>query len=160
MKKNILFLSAAAALIVFVVFFLYQNNEQLVDSDVVRTEQTSSEEQVKVHYHAAFHHYKDGELQDYSDFRYMSVTPCSLEEDHEHTDVLDQVHLHDGNGEVVHVHADGITWRHLFTSLGIDIHTTNVYIDGELVDNGLDSMHMHVQRRSWGSRTPISEQKR
>lgn len=100
----------------------------------------SSEPQEYVHYHAAFHHYKDGVLQDYSDFSYMSVKPCSLDDDDHEDDPLEQVHLHDGNGEVVHVHASGITWRNLFQSLGVDLSDPVLYINGEVVENGLDQV--------------------
>ncbi len=73
-----------------------------------------------VHYHAGFLVYVDGVKQDFSDFKYMNFTPCS-----EHAKKLtpqeaqiEKAHLHDGVGDVVHVHATGGVWGDLFKNIG------------------------------------------
>jgi hypothetical protein len=86
----------------------------------------------EVHYHAGFRVYIDGELQDFSDIKYMNVKPCESE-DHkdnesappppkeagseEETAHEEAVHLHDLVGDVVHIHASGVRWEDLFTYL-------------------------------------------
>lgn len=139
MKNNVLILSAFAAVLVFGVLFSNQSKLKRVLPSTNDNKDSSTSE--SVHFHAAFHHYKDGVLQDYSDFRYMSVVPCSTN-DHTHDteNLLEQVHLHDGNGEVVHVHAQGITWQHLFDSLGITVKEPTVYVNDEMVNEGLSNL--------------------
>jgi hypothetical protein len=90
----------------------------------------------EVHIHAGLHVYIDGEQQDYSGFEFMSIEPCGEEEEDEHSDsVNDNIHLHDGIGNVVHIHTDGVSWRHVLEKLGLD--TSNLsefYLDNEKVD--------------------------
>ena len=51
----------------------------------------------------------------------MHFAPCGIEDSHDDTDIKDQVHLHNNIGNVVHIHASGITWADLFTSLEFEI---------------------------------------
>ncbi len=76
-----------------------------------------------VHYHAGFRIYIDGQLQDYSDLRYMNFTACS-----EHTkrksaaeEQIELAHLHDGVGDVVHIHREGAKWGDLLQNAGIEL---------------------------------------
>jgi hypothetical protein len=97
------------------------------------------------HYHAGFQVYVNNELQDFSDLKYMKLSPCG--DKHEITaspeeEQLEKAHLHDLNGDVVHVHRDGATWRDLFVNMEYDIDETNIimYINGRPVD-GRDLLH-------------------
>lgn len=73
-------------------------------------------EKKEVHYHAGFKVFVDGKEADFSDFKYMSVKPCTTEE-YDDNDNDSHIHLHDGNGRVVHVHTEGFKWGDLFKSL-------------------------------------------
>lgn len=84
---------------------------------------TMAEELEDTHYHAGFQIYVNGELQDYSDDKYMHYSPCSIEpeeDEHDEDDPKDRIHLHNNVGNVVHVHADDVTWKEIFESLEID----------------------------------------
>lgn len=39
------------------------------------------------------------------------------------------VHLHDGNGNVIHIHATGITWRQVFQALGFSLNASCIGTD-------------------------------
>lgn len=87
----------------------------------------------EVHYHAGFHVYENGERLDLSGFEYMTILPCSELHNHGGEKEYDasMIHLHDGVGDVVHVHADGQTWRMLMESLGLEADGyTQMYRDG------------------------------
>lgn len=94
-----------------------------------------------LHYHAGVQVYINGELQDYSDFKYMHISPCASEaEDHEHnlTDPKDRIHFHDQVGDVAHIHASNVTWEELFESLEISDQIdlpALFYRNGEPVDD-------------------------
>ena len=95
----------------------------------------------EVHYHAGFHIYIDGELQDFSALEYMNVKPCSLEPDeHDGEDIRELAHLHDTVGTVVHVHAAGITWRGFLGTLLPDTSLENarLYLNGVEVPDALE----------------------
>ncbi|MFA5947020.1 MAG: hypothetical protein WC813_03265 [Patescibacteria group bacterium] len=66
-----------------------------------------------VHYHAGFQIYVDDVLQDFSAMEYMELAPCDVgsnKTDDEKDETLD---LHNGVGDVVHVHRAGTTWKNL-----------------------------------------------
>lgn len=86
----------------------------LIGYDLLYKEKNVKEKEV--HYHAGFKVFIDGKQVDFSDFKYMSVKPCTTEE-HDEDDNDSKIHLHDGNGHVVHIHADGFKWGDLFKSL-------------------------------------------
>lgn len=74
----------------------------------------------EVHYHAGFRVYIDGRLQDYSAAKYMNIEPCTtgnqaVKED----DQAEKAHLHDGVGDVVHVHRNGAVWGDLFKNIHV-----------------------------------------
>jgi len=74
------------------------------------------EEPHAVHYHANFAVVVDGQKLDFSDDRYMEdVSACSVDGTQRPED---RVHLHDNNGDTIHVHAEGATWGHFFANLG------------------------------------------
>lgn len=96
-----------------------------------------------VHYHAGFRVYLDGKLQDFSDFKYMRISPCAQGESHGPVDEqVEKAHLHDGNGDVVHVHRAGPVWSDLFINLKYPIPASKPvmgYIHGKKVENILNS---------------------
>ncbi len=76
-----------------------------------------------LHYHAGFRVYIDGQLQDYSDYKYMIFVTCS-EHDEKKSKAEEQIekaHLHDGVGDVVHVHRAGSTWGDLFKNIQVEL---------------------------------------
>lgn len=70
----------------------------------------------KVHYHANFAVAIDGVKYDFSPDKYMEeIAGCyKTEVDRPQ----DRVHLHEKNGDTIHVHAGGVAWGHLFTNIG------------------------------------------
>jgi len=89
-----------------------------------------------IHYHAGFQVYVDNQKQDFSDLKYMKVEPCG-NDDHEVTtesEQLEKAHLHDGNGDVVHIHREAVVWSDLFTNINYTLPTdVQGYINGQLV---------------------------
>jgi hypothetical protein len=73
-----------------------------------------------VHHHANFAVFIDGERLDLSAGRYMQdVESCARDPGSVRPE--DRVHLHDGVGDVVHVHHAGATWGHLMANLGLGL---------------------------------------
>lgn len=95
-----------------------------------------------VHYHANFAVFVDGQQVDFSRPELMHIAPCS-DDSHMDTDPIENVHLHDGVGNVVHLHMAGITWKTFFDSIKFEyLPLTNgreltVYRNGEKVSPGL-----------------------
>lgn len=90
-----------------------------------------------LHYHAGFIVYIDGVKQDYSDYKYMNLEPCSehSEKKSAKEEQIEKAHLHDGVGDVVHVHRPGAKWGDLFKNIGVKLPTDTLevlYINGEL----------------------------
>ena len=89
-----------------------------------------------IHYHAGFQVYVNDQKQDFSDFKYMKVEPCG-DDDHEITsesEQLEKAHLHDGVGDVVHIHRENSNWSDLFKNIGYSLDPNVVgYINGQLV---------------------------
>lgn len=87
------------------------------------TKTPTDAEHEDVHYHAGFKVYIDGQLQDYSDYKYMNFVPCT-----EHNikkspaeEQIELAHLHDGVGDVAHVHRSGAKWGDLFKNIGVKL---------------------------------------
>lgn len=76
-----------------------------------------------IHYHAGFVVYIDGVKQDYSDYKYMDFESCSEhpEKMTAEEEQIELAHLHDGVGDVVHVHRAGAKWRDLFRNIGVSL---------------------------------------
>ncbi len=98
-----------------------------------------------VHYHAGFQVYINGKLQDYSSFMYMNIKPCVEPTDHgtltPEEEQLEKAHLHDGIGDVVHVHLSNATWQDLFTNIKVrfpEDMPLEAYRNGERVDDLLN----------------------
>ncbi len=95
------------------------------------------------HWHAAFKVYVDGQPVDFSSDKYRHVEPCSEEENEAETtpehEQIEKAHLHDGVGDVVHVHREGAVWRDLFENLSYAFESPVVgYRDGQRIDSILD----------------------
>lgn len=74
----------------------------------------------EVHYHAGFRVYIDGQLQNYSAAKYMEIEPCTTSSHQEkEDDQAEKAHLHDGVGDVVHVHRNGAVWGDLFKNIKV-----------------------------------------
>jgi hypothetical protein len=72
-------------------------------------------EEKHTHYHANFALFINGTKVNFSDNKYMEeVSACYSEGD---IQPRQRVHLHEKNGDLIHVHHDGVTWGHLLTNL-------------------------------------------
>lgn len=90
-----------------------------------------------VHYHAGFHIYIDGKLQDYSSTEFMHLKPCGAHDDtgDKEDEQLEKAHLHDNVGDVIHVHRNDVVWDDVFTNLKVKLPKTSVsaYINGKKI---------------------------
>lgn len=77
-------------------------------------------EEHATHFHANFAIFVDGQRVDLSDRQYMEdVASCRT--DAADVDPKDRVHLHNGIGDVAHVHDQAATWGHLLANLGFGV---------------------------------------
>jgi hypothetical protein len=119
MLKKFLY-SVILVLFIFIAFFIYRVSQVAVKP---------------IHYHANFAVFKNNTQVNFTDFKYMHTAPCYTNDQQNHsTDKLDNVHLHDNIGNVVHVHIEGVTWKDLFTSLKYDVKNLNYYLNGKKTD--------------------------
>jgi hypothetical protein len=70
------------------------------------------------HIHADFKVFLNGKALDFTQAKYQSTEARHLDED---------AHLHDGNGDVMHIHKAGITLGYFFKTLGIQF-TENCFV--------------------------------
>jgi hypothetical protein len=92
------------------------------------------EEEHPVHYHANWAIFVDGNRLDLTAPRYMEdVYQCMLDPSQQNPE--DRVHMHEGNHDVVHVHASGVTWGHLLANLGFGIGDDYLYTDTQRLEN-------------------------
>jgi hypothetical protein len=81
-----------------------------------------------VHYHANWAVFVEGARLDLTDDRYMEdVARCSVDPAQQRPQ--DRVHMHEGNDDIVHVHAPGVTWGHLLANLGFGVGDDYLEID-------------------------------
>ena len=81
-----------------------------------------------VHYHANFAVFVDGQRLDLSGDRYMEdVAACAA--DPAGMRPQDRAHLHENNGDVVHVHHNAATWGALFLNLGFGLGDNYLILD-------------------------------
>lgn len=92
-----------------------------------------------VHLHAGFQVYVNNRIVDFSDLKYMHLNPCELDGSaHPEDEQIEKAHLHDGIGDVVHVHRPHVVWGDLFTNLDYPVSATAAaYINGQSVDSPL-----------------------
>jgi hypothetical protein len=120
------------------------------------------------HHHANWAVFVDGERLDLSGDRYMEeVSACSASD----RGILptQRIHLHENNGDVVHVHHPGATWGALMANLDMSLGDEHLftaegarYFDGEegrsivFVLNGIAVPSVHNRVVSSGDRLLIS----
>lgn len=106
MKKWII-ISAVAAVLIFagVLAFMRFTNNQTPDA---------------IHLHADFKIYLNGQAYNFTQDKYMSSEGHHLSE---------RTHLHDMNGNIIHVHAFGVTLGEFFNSLGMKFNSTCFRLD-------------------------------
>lgn len=90
---------------------------------------------VELHYHAGFEIYKDGTRMDFTALEFMNVKPCADDEKSDHADTQPEVHLHDGIGDIVHVHGKVATWNDLFLKLHLDAATASAFINNKPISH-------------------------
>jgi len=96
----------------------------------VRTNETQAEE---THFHAAFQVYRDNALVDFTDEKYMYISPCTDSEESEN-EQMEKAHLHGNVGDVVHVEQKNGKWKDLFKNLSYDAGSAVVgYVNGERI---------------------------
>ncbi|MEW6035092.1 MAG: hypothetical protein AB1529_00625 [Candidatus Micrarchaeota archaeon] len=90
------------------------------------------------HIHADLKAYVEGSALDLSQARYMSSEGHTLS---------DVIHLHDMDGEVVHMHARGITLSEFFSSLNMTLNSTCIGLDDgtPYCDSGEKRLRMFVR---------------
>lgn len=129
MKKIVYVLIFAACLAGAIYWYSRRDEKPLA-------EQTKAPEIEEVHYHAGFEIYENNQLKHFSDLAHMDIKPCGPDtEVQEHLET--EVHLHDGVGNVVHIHGGEATWGMLLEKLGIDLATSPsaVYLQGRPIDD-------------------------
>ncbi len=96
--------------------------------------QIANSHNLDFHEHADFALFIDGERFDFSEFRYMSVEPCTVPEislvptarahgsEFDETELDEAVHLHNNEGGTIHVHRPGVTYEDFFASLQMEFH--------------------------------------
>lgn len=72
----------------------------------------------KIHYHAGFNVFINGDLQDFGRLKYMHDIPCTAQKIKVKEDPqIEKAHLHDLVSDVVHVHREGAVWGDLFVNM-------------------------------------------
>ena len=91
-----------------------------------------------IHYHAGFIVFENNAQKDFSALQYMKANPCNIDGSHGVEEKqLEKAHLHDGVGNVVHVHRDAALWSDLFTNIEypIDYANTKAYSNDKEIIN-------------------------
>ncbi len=118
-KKRILFgfccLVLGAVLVIGIRFATYKSDE--------------------THYHANFAVYVNGKRDEFKSFAYYEEVQACV--DHSVDNPKLQVHMHDRNNGLIHVHETGMTWGYFFANLGYTLGDSviktesGVYVDGQ-----------------------------
>jgi hypothetical protein len=102
--------------------------------------------EIPLHYHANFAVYINNRQVNFSDPSYMHLAPCLADTSVISFNKLDNVHLHDLVGNVVHVHQGGVVWNDLFKSIKYDLFKdvasnnnppVSYYLNGKKVDKSI-----------------------
>jgi len=98
------------------------------------------------HIHANFALFLNGQRFDFGKPEFMDVNPCKIEKtswitaayahDEDEGALEGAVHLHDGNGHLIHVHRAGIQYHDFFESMGMKLSDTQ-FVDnkGKVYEN-------------------------
>lgn len=99
-----------------------------------------------VHYHAGFKVFSDGILVDLGAPQYMHLEYCAVDGKEEaQNNKVEKAHLHDGIGDVVHIHSKNVKWIDLFDDINYHFpkeRTIQGYRNGRKVE---DILHQTVQ---------------
>lgn len=94
-----------------------------------------------VHHHANFAVYLNDKHFDLSGDQYMEeVASCTLDEE---VQPKQRVHMHNNNGDLVHVHDHGVTWGHLFQNINWSIAKEYVIDDDATMYQVDESSKLH-----------------
>ncbi len=97
------------------------------------------------HYHANFMIYVDGQPLDLSGDRYMEEVASCYAESGGNIAPVHRAHMHEGMGNVVHVHHPGVTWGHFFANIGFAVGTDYLFTDSDrLMNEGERSLKLVV----------------
>lgn len=94
----------------------------------------------KIHYHAGFVAFENGNKLDFSDTKYMFIKPCTVEGEEDESiedSQLEKAHLHDNVGDVVHIEGEDAVWGDLFTNIKfpVDYSEVTAFINGQKVSS-------------------------
>lgn len=145
-KKVVIIISSVILLIVIGigVFWFMQSKKPAAKNEVE-----------KIHIHAAFEVYIDGQLQDYSASKFMIVEPCRLNDNTDSAndpaaEQEEKAHLHDHIGDIVHVERKGATWGDLFTNINIKFPAEKeiiVYANGQKIESDILTTEINAYDR-------------
>lgn len=93
----------------------------LIDEAIKNAPLTNIAQAPAVHIHANIKVYVNGTAIDFSQAKYQKTTDGK--------DLNEDVHFHDNNGDVVHVHKAGVTLNDLLTSFGMDLQRDCLTLD-------------------------------
>ncbi len=96
------------------------------------------------HEHADFKVFLLGKPHNFSQEKYMTKASCGPTQ--KTASLKDIAHLHNGNGEVAHVHRENVSWGDFFWSLGIKFNATCFILDTKerYCDEGNNSLKFFV----------------
>lgn len=87
-----------------------------------------------VHYHANFAVYINGQREQFAaPGYYEEIASCSADQS---SDPHQRVHMHDQVNDVVHVHANAVTWGQFFENIGWSISKTHIENGSQLFVTG------------------------
>lgn len=93
-----------------------------------------------VHYHANFALYVNGQRDEFKSFTfYEEVQQCAADDAN---NVKAKAHLHDQKSDLVHVHAEGVTWGQFFANLGYGLSNRALTTDAGVFVNDQDGNHL------------------
>ncbi len=112
---------------------------------------------VRVHYHANFAVYINGQREEFKGTQYyQEVAVCSNTNDI--TLPQQRAHMHDNINSVVHVHDHAATWGQFFENLGWFVGPNFIQTaDGTLyTENGNNKLHILINGQDYTDLTPIT----
>ncbi len=120
----------------------YKEFKTLIE-DAIKNQEITSTETEKYHTHFDLKVYVNGSPIDFTLPKYQSTETQELNPD---------IHFHDGNGKVVHIHKKGATLRQLFDSFKLSIPSGALaYVNGKKVENILSYAPQDLDRILIGS---------
>lgn len=97
----------------------YEDFKTIIKAAILKAPIVQTSED-KYHIHADFKVYVNGKAMDFTQSKYQSTEEKELNE---------YIHLHDGNGDIIHVHKKGIRLGEFFDSLGIKFSSECLVLD-------------------------------